>query len=176
MFARASFSNCFGGLAFRGGNARIRPFQWRRVHSRRPFSFVFQLSRHRPAGPCATGGPAALSCLAPGDSAESACSPKNEAGKENGATGFPIAPPFGILKFYCFGVARGQEGRPANFSNINKEISSIAQSYKDNFTTEYAGIFSAASDSTRAGVRDKTFPYVRVMSIQILRNVLKLDV
>lgn len=77
-----------------------------------------------------------------------------------------------VLLFGSPGVRKGAQ---VNFSKNNKGISSIAQSYEDKFTTEYAAIYQLAPDSTKVAVRDKTFPHVRALSTPILRNMRRID-
>lgn len=60
----------------------------------------------------------------------------------------------------------------ANFSNINKDISTIRQSHQRDFTTEYAGIASPGRNSCLVRFRERTFLHIRVLSIWILRTLL----
>jgi hypothetical protein len=140
--------------------------------SRRPFFLIFQHSRRRPDSPCAKPRQAGHFARLPRALAESlAGAPKRSRGDR-----LPDRPAiFGILKFFCW-FARGQEGRPMNFSKNNKGISSIAQSCENNFTTEYAGIWRSALDSTTRAFRDNTFPHVKAPATPILQNVRGIDI
>lgn len=96
--------------------------------------------------------------------------------KEVGATRYQAAPSFGIPKLVCVGFARGQDGLAiTNFSKNNKSISIIKQSYKWNYTTEYAGIDKLKSLTASPAFRGKFFPQRTVLPDQILPKVASVD-
>jgi len=165
-----------------GVSGRKRSYQTLSVaarSSRRPFLFWFQLpattrSRLRPHS-----SPAEFPGHLLRESAPPACCARKRAGagKRVGAAGFPTAPAFRHSEV-LLSVARPGSGWAAkvNFSKNNNSISSFVQSLQVKYKLEYAGIWFVGRNSTRASLREKSFPRVKAEPTRILQIMPSFDV